>query len=217
MNQTIALAFWSAAVLCRFQAESLGHSSRGQRPRLWYSRLHLPCKGNPKRESNILGCPFRARKFFHVHSEGVALALCPRLLWLRLFGLKLVNLGHVFQSHPGQEGNRQNSERSDNASGHHSMPSAGDFGPNHPPACHDGNQREIHRRKPNPAINPGSANAISLQDGCLREDGCFHGYRFNLRPFITMSMANPTIPTLNTNGDFQRLKPSPDCPSLIPI
>jgi hypothetical protein len=48
----------------RFQAESLGYRSRGHRPRLTIAQLHLPCKGNPKRELNQVGCPFRARRFF---------------------------------------------------------------------------------------------------------------------------------------------------------
>ena len=57
----------------RFQAESLGYSSRGHRPRLTIARLHLPCKGNPRRELNYFGLPFQGAEIFSIHSEGVAL------------------------------------------------------------------------------------------------------------------------------------------------
>src|SRR5580698_4200871 len=46
-----------------FQAESLGHRSRGQhtrvRPRWACAQLYLPGKGNPKGESNYPGLPFQ--------------------------------------------------------------------------------------------------------------------------------------------------------------
>src|SRR6516162_9049063 len=58
-----------------FQAESLGYSSRGQRPRSRLCNLHLPCRGNPKRELNYFGLPFQGAGSFW----GVIRGRCPRL------------------------------------------------------------------------------------------------------------------------------------------
>ena len=50
----VAASWQSAAnssIRTQFQAESLTNSSCGHRPRWLIPKLHLPCRGNPKRES----------------------------------------------------------------------------------------------------------------------------------------------------------------------